>query len=717
MLVLKKYLLCGAALSVLAISNVRAADEASAGPFVTNAEAGELSAVTLRDRSLSEYEQWQMPAASDVRPSSDYVDNYARNAGDALFFSPGVWVNAADLNEQRLVLRGFAFNNRQQRTNAIVLRDGAPLTDVHGNTNLREIDLLAVNRVDVFRGGAGSLRIGGDNLGGVVNFASPTGVDMLAGLGGRIDAGSSIEGTPGGRAHLDLAGVSSSGDFDYFVSATGGYESGFRENNELQDGVLNANVGFQLSPKLKTRFFFEAIYSDGELAGGLIPGDAANDPSQAAPPITLGPLFPGGPIIQFADGAEADNFNRNLLVGRVSNQTNFGLLNHDFDLGLHFTRREVESAQIDFIGVLDEAGNEWGARLAASRNFQFFNIDTTYRFGGAYSTGSQDSDRFENIGGEAGFQTVDTEQKSTNINAFFEAAFRPFKKLLVDMGAKFIIADRELTVGDDDTPEDARFTGVAAKLGVIYDLFDNMQIFANASRTYEPPAFSELIAGNPEDFNDLDEQDAFTYEAGLRGSVNDWIGWDVTYFNSDIENEIINLDEPETNGIGGTLANVDKTTHKGFEVGLDVHLIPNRNGRALTLRNVYSYNDFRFVDADPIGDFDGNRIAGVPQHVYRGELRYDEIGRWFAAVNIQTAAGDYYADHENVFTAPSDIVLGFSAGLQLTDQAVLFVSGENITDTNYAAGLTPVTSQNAVNGRIFTPGARASVYGGLKYRF
>lgn len=718
MSVFKKSSIFMAAASVCALTAALAAEEGATSPFVESDDDNPIAATTLKDRSLSDYAQWRRPAASDSRPASDYVDNYARNAGDAFFFAPGVWVNSQDLNEQRLVLRGFAVNNRVQRSNVMVLRDGAPLTDVHGVTNLREVDLLAVNRVDIFRGGAGSFLYSGDNLGGVVNFVSPTGQTSLAGLGGRVDAGSSIEGTPGGRAHFDLAGGSSDG-MDYFLSVTGGYDTGFRVNNELKDGVINGNIGFRLSPRFKTRFFLEAIYSDAELAGGLLPADAATDPSQAAPPITLGPLFPGGPIIEFADGAEEDNFNRNLLVGRVSNQTNFGLLGHEFDLGLHYTRREVESAQIDFIGVIEESGNEWGARLSARRDLQFFNMDAAYRFGGGYTTGAQDSDRFENNDGEAGFQTVDTEQKSTNINAFVEAALRPFKKLLIDFGAKFIIGDRELTVDNGDTPdEDERFTGIAAKLGAIYDLTDNIQIFANASRTYEPPTLAELVAGDSEDFNGLDEQDSFTYEAGVRGRLNEWIGWDVTYFNSDIENEIINLDEPETNGLGATLANVPQTTHKGFEVGLDIDLLPARRGQSLTLRNVYAYNDFRFVDSGFfVGNFDGNRIGGIPQHVYRGELRYDEVGRWFAAVNVQAFAGDFYADHANTFTAPGDIVLGFSAGMQLTDQAVLFVSGENITDTNYAAGVTQVTDQSVLNGRIFTPAARASVYGGLKYRF
>ena len=114
---------------------------------------------------------------------------------------------------------------------------------------------------------------------------------------------------------------------------------------------------------------------------------------------------------------------------------------------------------------------------------------------------------------------------------------------------------------------------------------------------------------------------------------------------------------------------------------------------------------------------DNRQLAGRPPRLFEKFGQRPEVGRWFAAVNVQAFAGDYFVDHENAFTAPGDIVLGFSAGMQLTDQAILFVSGENITDTNYAAGVTQVSDQTVLNGRIFTPAARASVYGGLKYRF
>ena len=146
-----------------------------------SAIAAEVETVTpvpglLRDRPLEELAQWRRPSAATAIDASDYADNYANDAGDAFFFAPGVWVNALDLNEPRIVIRGFAVGNSQHRSNVVVLRDGSPITDVHGDTNMVEVDLLSVANIDVYRGGGGDLMYGGDNLGGVINFTSPTGL-------------------------------------------------------------------------------------------------------------------------------------------------------------------------------------------------------------------------------------------------------------------------------------------------------------------------------------------------------------------------------------------------------------------------------------------------------------------------------------------------------------------------------------------------------------
>jgi len=213
----------------------------------------------LRDRPLADYVDRRRTAATDVVVVKDFQDRYADDIGDTLFFAPGAWVNALDIHEPRIILRGFGVANRQERSTVPILRDGAPLTDVHGTTNTQEIDPLAIERIDIYRGGGGDLRISGDNLGGAVNIISPTGTSTGSHRLVRLDVGSSIEGTPGGRAHASFSGASGSGKFDYYAGLTGGYETGFRDQNERNNANFNGNLGIQFSDSFRTRFFVEAI--------------------------------------------------------------------------------------------------------------------------------------------------------------------------------------------------------------------------------------------------------------------------------------------------------------------------------------------------------------------------------------------------------------------------------------------------------------------------
>ncbi len=679
-------------------------------------EAGVFKPKTLRDRPLDEF--YQVAAAVDQRDERDYEDNYADDIGDGVFFAPGVQVNGLDIQEPRLAIRGFALGNSAQRSNIIVLRDGARLTDVHGTTNSSEIDLLSTRRIDVYRGVA-NLREGGGNLGGVIDLRSRTGKGVPAGISARLDGGSTIDGKAGGQTHVSLAGASSG--LDYYASVTGVYENGWRDNNRRVSEQFHGNIGIDLTSRISTRFFVDVVNSETELAGGLTLAQLEEDAQQPTPPITLGPLFPGGPIINLVDGARADDFARDIREGRIANETTFPLLWHDFTIGGHYTRRWVESPQIDFIGFTDQEGSEWGARLEAERSLSLFGADTQYRFGGEWVNGSQNSDLFENNNGNAGDMVAQTDQKSKLISAFVEGVYKPLRRLAVDVGGKFIKVERQVTDLSDDDIDMETFTGAAARGGARFDFTKNLQLYASASRAFEPPSMEVLTAGDPTSLAGLGEQDSFTLEAGLRGKFRNWIGFDIAYFDTDVENEILSLGEPSSFITGPIYGAADKTTHKGIEAGVDVQLFPGSmadRGAALTLRNVYTYADHRIVDGvGALGGVDGNRIAGLPVHQYRGELRYELIDQWFVAANVQLAGGAFFADHENTVSVPTDPVIGFSAGYRFNDRIEIFASGENLLDSNYVAGVSPVLSVNVDEDRIFTPGARLSVYGGVTYRF
>lgn len=689
-------------------AGARAEDDQSAFP-----------AGALRDRPLAELIAVTGAGPYDVRPAADYVDNYADDIGDGFFFAPGVAVHAIDLQEPRITMRGFGLLNIQQRSAATMLRDGAPLTDVHGVTNFSELDLLSIGRIDIRRGGASVLAPGATSLGGVVDLVSRRAETEAAGVSARVDAGASLGGWPGGQAHAAIAGGDASSLVDFFASVTGLYELGFRDNNRRDSAQFHGNIGLRPLERLVTRFFVDVADSRTDLAGGLEQALAASDPESATPAISLGPLFPGGPVFDLVTGAGTDDFSRDVREARIANTTQFSLLGHDVELGGHFTRREVASPQIDFVGFIEESGGEWGARAALGRDFRLFGVAGAYRVGGTYATGSQRSDRFENIFGSKGDVLALTDQESKQLTGFAEGVVRPLKRLAVDFGAKFIRVDRTLVDREDDSDERRRYTGVAARLGVLATLTRSLEAFASASRAYEPPAMAALVADDPTSFNDLEEQDSFALEAGLRGHSGQWLAWDVTWFDMDVENEIVNIADPSSFVSGDVLVNAAKTTHKGVEAAVDVSLFPKRfarSGAALTLRNVYAYSNFRFTDAGFAGGVDGARMAGTPAHRYRGELRYDARDDWFFAVNVDLARGAYFADHENTVSVAADPVFGFSAGYQLRTGAELYLSGENVTDRAHVAGVTPVLDFDEPYMRVFSPGARAALFAGLKVR-
>ena len=666
---------------------------------------------TLRDRPLDE--MWTVAGALDIRKHSDFIDNYADDIADTIFFAPGVTANVLDIQEPRLSIRGFGLGNSNYRSNVLLLRDGAPLTDVHGTTNTSEINPYTINTVSIVRGVA-NLRDAGGNLGGVVHLRTLTGRDVAAGSVARIDGGVDRNGRPDGQLHARFAGTDAG--TDYFISVTGVYENGSRDNNQRASEQINANVGFRLSRNANTRFFVDAANSDTELAGGIILAGLENDPQSPTGAITLGPLFPGGPIINLVDGARTDDFARDIREGRIANETTFRLFGQDLIVGGHYTRRNITAPQIDFVGFQQERGGEWGARLSFAGSTPAFGDRVRYRAGASRTIGTTTQDTFENDNGVAGAPIVSAERRSRVFDAFVEGFYNPIKKLTIDLGAKFFNVNRQVTDLDGGSNDSRDFTGVAARGGASYAINERLQSYASVSRSYEPPTLDALTAGDPVNLNGLSEQDTFSLEAGLRGDLGERVSFDIAFYNTSVENEIISVADPTSPVDEDIFINADNTRHRGIETAIDVDLIANTS-RRLTLRNVYNYSDHRFTNGGGIGVSAGNRIGGIPAHAYRGELRYEAPGAWFASANVQLQRGAFFIDHENTTQAPTAAIIGLTGGYTLNDRITLFASAENILDSTAAAGISPVLEFREDDDRIFTPVARASIYGGLRYRF
>ena len=92
-----------------------------------------------------------------------------------LDYVPGVWVQSKYGQEDaKLVIRGSGLSRNFHLRGIRLLQDGSPINQADGSGDFQEIDPLAEQYVEVFKG-ANALRYGAMTLGGAINFVSPTG--------------------------------------------------------------------------------------------------------------------------------------------------------------------------------------------------------------------------------------------------------------------------------------------------------------------------------------------------------------------------------------------------------------------------------------------------------------------------------------------------------------------------------------------------------------
>lgn len=609
------------------------------------------------------------------------------NFSDTLGLATGVLAQSRfGAEESRLSIRGSGLQRTFHGRGIKLMQDGIPVNLADGSFDFQAIEPMSTRYVEVYRG-ANALRYGSSNLGGAVNFVSPTGYDApvleLRGEVGSFDYR---------RSGIATGGVV--GNLDYFVSSSTFEQDGYRDYSHQKGERTNANIGYRFNEDIETRFFVGYANSQSELPGSLTKSQLKLNPEQANTASVMGKQ------------------RRDIDLWRFANKTTFRFGTTRLELGAYYSDKTLFHP---IFQVLDQDNKDYGLDVRLVHEGQWLGRRNDFVLGFAPSRGVTDETRWLNNNGRRGMMTNASEQIASNAEFYGENRWFVLPDLALITGIQYSRNKRELndkffTVAAQDESFDATYTRTSPKVGLLYQYAPQVQVFANVSRSFEPPSFGELAGGlRP---NIVNAQKGTTFEVGTRGNSSR-IDWDVTAYYARLENELLQT-QVFAAGNNGVLApqttNADKTIHAGLEMGMTARLPANLEWRQKLL-----INDFRFEDDATFGN---SHLPGIPKSLLRGELMYRN-GGFYMGPTIETSPQRYAVDFAQNLYNDSYTLFGWKMGQQVNRQLSWFLEGRNLTDRKYASTTSVVfdTTRAGTSQSLFLPGDGRSVYMGVQWRY
>lgn len=619
-------------------------------------------------------------------------DQYVESLGDALNFTPGVVADVSAPRESRISVRGSGISSTFERRGLTLLRDGVPITRASGSTEFQEVDPSTIGWIEVFKG-ANGLRFGAASLGGAVNIVSPNGRSR-PGFGGSAEGGSF--GT--WRANVQAGGAS--GNADWWAGITARGSDGYRAQSASRGVFSFVNVGLKFSPDVESRFYLTALSDQFELSGALSLEDALQHPDWAQQPTMMDP----GPV--------ADDWDRNLSVIRLSNRTVADLGPARLEGGAWVSWRGLDHAITRMAGIIDQSEDEVGGFASLSNRRGSGRQPIEWVVGVQANRAVTLARTFANQSGERGEIRSFSVQRADNLQAYgqLDAALPGGVRLIA--GGQYLEAGRAADARLNAVSGDLSYRHFSPRLGLLWERDADWQVFANWSSSFEPPTMSDLTSGGAYPFQALKAQRAETLEVGTRGRWGPW-SVDVSAWESRVRNEFIDTLAP--NGRTSVTMNAGRTLKRGVEAGADLFIRrADESGPGLLWRNVWTFSDFRF-DGDAI--YGDGRLAGIPRHLFSGELRMEGMAGWFVAARLRWVPEGPYVDFANTEKAPGYALWGLGAGWKMGEGLRLTLTAENLFNRRYISNVSTVANQQAERAAAYTPGTGRAVYAGASVQF
>jgi Fe(3+) dicitrate transport protein len=542
---------------------------------------------------------------------------------DALKQVPGVQVQdsngtgGSDVS-LNLGVRGLTSRLSPRST---VLMDGVPLSFApYGQPQLSmaPVSMGNIESIDVVRG-AGTVRFGPQNVGGIINFntrAIPEKLSGSVGLTTEFATGTDqLKYSP----NLFVGGTMENGlGLALLYSGTKG--NGYREANndiDIDDVMLKSSYQFNDQDALAVNLHH--YEGRGEMPEGLTTADYAKNPYQSN---------------QFRNYFAGRRSDVSVKYSHKDELNNFEILGYYVD---SFRTSDLESA-------IEGTAN---SRISNSpRDYKYFGIEP--RYSRAYSLGNmnnevtvgyrylqEDSSEFSGrttpyntatgIPGERLANTIS--EGGTKAHALYIDNRFGLGAFTITPGVRF---ESIKTHNDYSAYQSGKFINTVhpkiksdeflPSLALQYNFNDQWNIFANAAVSFGPQQYNQLAkvdAGQAVTTLDgLHPEKSNNYEIGTK-YLGNGLNAELTVFYLDFDKELI-LERPDNIGTG-IWTNLGATSHKGIELGLNYdfgHLYDMLEGLKV-------YSNYTFTKAvSEAGKFEGKDLPYYSRHVGNLGLGY-----------------------------------------------------------------------------------------------
>ena len=541
-------------------------------------------------------------------------------------------------------LRGFG---ETAPANTLVLVDGRRVNQPSLNgVDWMQIPLERVKRIEIVRGGRGSV-LYGDNAGaGVINII--TGEEGPPSAEVELSGGSY-------KTFRSSAQFGSSGPTLRYA-ASGGYfrGDGYRSNSQSEGGDFGGSLGLRLGDRGNLDF-----------SGGL------HTDKTGQPGAILESEFGSGAFRE--DSLHLDDFVNTddyyILVRPELRLLDQSTLQFDFS-----ARRRDSTFFSSFIGGTFEGTTETDFYTVSPRLLLQEKIAGLTN---SLSVGYDFVDATEDIFNTTVFSGFESPSlftlKKRNHGLYFYDEVYPLESLALSAGYRY---DRATFRFAPSSPDQISHDENLYTAGLNYRFYQDTFLYFGYSRSFRYPVLDEMFNffGNTVDTN-LRPQTGEDLEVGLRHYFTESFFGNLNFFHIDMDNEIFFNPIGGDFGFGANANFEGKTRKKGLELSLGAYAYRT------TLRGSYGFTDADVRD----GQYQGSGVPGISRHKMTIESQVQLTPKLTAGLSGTYVGKKYFqSDWGNVFGKQDGYFL-LNARLRYPlSRATLFLDLNNILNREYS---------------------------------